>query len=56
VDELADAVGVSRSTFFRNYGSKDGMVFADQERMLSQVESHLADAVEDHWLPWLGLR
>lgn len=35
VDELAAAAGLSRSTFFRRYGSKEGMVFADQEERLA---------------------
>ncbi|WOH20549.1 TetR/AcrR family transcriptional regulator [Paenarthrobacter sp. GOM3] len=26
VEELADAAGISRSTFFRKYGSNEGMV------------------------------
>jgi AcrR family transcriptional regulator len=35
VDELAEAAGLSRSTFFRRYHSKEGMVFADQEERLA---------------------
>jgi AcrR family transcriptional regulator len=35
VDDLAAAAGLSRSTFFRRYHSKEGMVFADQEERLA---------------------
>ncbi|WP_421015579.1 helix-turn-helix domain-containing protein, partial [Glutamicibacter creatinolyticus] len=34
VDELANAAGMSRSTFFRRFGSKENMVFADQEMII----------------------
>jgi AcrR family transcriptional regulator len=41
VDDLADAVELSRSTFFRRYGSKEDVVFADHEVVLRQVEDSL---------------
>ncbi|GAA3704361.1 hypothetical protein GCM10022377_17540 [Zhihengliuella alba] len=42
VDQLAAAAGISRSTFFRRYGSKEGMVFADLDGILAAVEHGLA--------------
>ena len=42
VDELAEAAGMSRSTFFRKFGSKEDVVFADHERILGQVNDRLA--------------
>ncbi|MGR0160429.1 TetR/AcrR family transcriptional regulator [Paenarthrobacter nitroguajacolicus] len=47
VEDLADAIGVSRSTFFRRFGSKEDMVFADHERILRRVDENLAGAVGD---------
>ena len=44
VDDLADAVGLSRSTFFRRFGSKEDIVFADHELLLSRVESFLVSS------------
>jgi AcrR family transcriptional regulator len=41
VDDLADAVALSRSTFFRRFGSKEDVVFADHELLLTKVKSYL---------------
>jgi AcrR family transcriptional regulator len=49
VDDLADAVELSRSTFFRRYGSKEDVVFADHELLLRRVE----DSLESSSLPAL---
>lgn len=41
-EDLADAVGVSRSTFFRRFGSKDDVIFADHDLALAALQEHLA--------------
>jgi AcrR family transcriptional regulator len=47
VDDLADAAGMSRSTFFRKFGSKEDVVFADHERILRQVTASLAETMQE---------
>lgn len=47
VDELADAAGMSRSTFFRKFGSKEDVVFADHERILGLVTERLAETMQE---------
>lgn len=46
-DDLADAANMSRSTFFRRFGSKDDIVFADHEALLERIEDYLQDSTSD---------
>ena len=50
VDDIAAATGTSRRTLFRQFGSKEDLIFADHESLLDQVAEHLASAVDDD--PW----
>lgn len=42
VDQIAAAAGVSRRTLFRQFRSKEDMIFADHEALLAQVAEQLA--------------
>lgn len=42
VDQLAAVLGISRSTFFRRYLSKEDMVFADMDTVIAGVHRELA--------------
>lgn len=42
--DLADAIGMSRSTFFRRFGSKEDVVFAGHDLALVRLEQTLATA------------
>lgn len=45
--DLASALGISRSTFFRRFRSKDDVVFADHDLALLQLEESLEHSAAD---------
>lgn len=47
VDDIALAAGVSRSSFFRQFGSKEMVIFPDHDTILATVERRLAESTED---------
>ncbi len=49
VDQIAHAAGISRSTFFRQFGGKDDVVFADHEVLLAELRAYLW---QPHANPW----
>ncbi|RDI42116.1 TetR family transcriptional regulator [Nocardia mexicana] len=49
VDEIAEAAGISRRTFFRQFRSKEDVVFADHEEQLARAQAYLDAAQEDPW-------
>jgi len=50
VEQIAQAAGISRSTFFRQFGGKDDVVFSDHEAVLAQLRAYLARPHENPWV------
>ncbi|MBF6232477.1 TetR family transcriptional regulator [Nocardia farcinica] len=49
VDEIAEAAGISRRTFFRQFRSKEDVIFADHEAQLAAASAFLEAAQGDPW-------
>ncbi|MDQ1131247.1 TetR/AcrR family transcriptional regulator [Microbacterium sp. SORGH_AS_0888] len=49
VDQIARASGISRSTFFRQFGGKDDVVFADHDAVLQTLRDYLDTHHADPW-------
>lgn len=48
--QIAAAAGVSRSTFFRQFRSKDDVIFADHDELLQQIGQFFSVEHPDPWL------
>lgn len=49
VEQIAKAAGVSRSTFFRQFGGKEDVVFTDHEALLDELRRFLSESHDDPW-------
>lgn len=49
VEQIAAASGISRRTFFRQFRSKEDVVFADHDALIAGLEAGLARPHDDPW-------
>ncbi|MCQ8835726.1 TetR/AcrR family transcriptional regulator [Streptomyces malaysiensis] len=42
IDDIAERAGLGRTTFFRNYRSKEDVIFPDHDRLLALIRDRLA--------------
>lgn len=47
--EIAEAAGLSRSTFFRQFHSKDDVIFADHDELLAHISDFFQSPHPDPW-------
>jgi AcrR family transcriptional regulator len=47
VDDIAAEAGISRSTFFRSFGSKEAVILPDHDTLVSRVEKRLRTSHEN---------
>jgi len=50
VEQIAQGAGISRSTFFRQFGGKDDVIFADHEEMIKMLRAYLDGTHENPWV------
>jgi AcrR family transcriptional regulator len=50
--EIAEAAGLSRSTFFRQFRSKDDVIFADHDELLDHIAAYFG---QEHADPWIAV-
>jgi len=46
VEDIAERAGVGRTTFFRNFRSKDDVIFPDHEQLMEQIKARLATSTD----------